>query len=91
MKTDFKSRELSISYMPGSSNHSPFIRLSGQWLQKAGFSIGDKVIVNVEHEHIVIKRVMPAAPPKPINFKTKKRGKRVMQDIQRNCPVLGLC
>ncbi|KAA2240313.1 type I toxin-antitoxin system SymE family toxin [Chitinophaga agrisoli] len=91
MKTNFNSRELTVSAMPGSSNDSPFIRLSGQWLQKAGFNIGDKVTVDVGHEYIMIRRLKPPAPAQPIDFKKKKRGRRVLQDIQQNCPVLGLC
>lgn len=34
----------------------PQIRLTGQWLAEAGFNIGDKLTVQVNHQQIYISR-----------------------------------
>ena len=38
----------------GKSNVVPFLRLSGIWLEKVGFHIGDKVSVQVESGKLVV-------------------------------------
>lgn len=39
----------------------PFINLSGKWLEKAGFNIGDAVVVAVARECLVIKKAAAQA------------------------------
>ncbi|QJB29915.1 type I addiction module toxin, SymE family [Chitinophaga oryzae] len=46
----------------------PWLNLSGHWLTKAGFKIGDRIIVTVSKEAIKIKKVKTTPPPiSPIN------------------------
>ena len=65
----------------------PFIRLSGKWLEAAGFHVGD--IVNVEHCHdrLIIKKVNGIKQSKE-NFPNKisPSKKRLMKTLgKRKC------
>ncbi len=64
-----KTRILTISEL---SRHSPnyrgwvevpFIRLSGKWLQEAGFEPGDRIRVEVEFGGITITKLTPTGEP----------------------------
>ena len=45
------NRILKISYL----NDKPYIRLSGKWLEKSGFNVGDKIKVKVKHKALIIE------------------------------------
>ena len=44
---------------PAKAKVVPSIRLTGQWMADAGFSIGDKVEVHVSHEKLTIIKSKP--------------------------------
>lgn len=49
-------RILSISYLAVyNRKETPFIRLQGRWLEKLGFEIGKKVIVEESQGKLVLK------------------------------------
>ena len=53
-----KTRTLTISYITQRGVTSPFLRLRGKWLAKAGFHCQDKMSVQViEPGHLVIKKI----------------------------------
>ncbi|MCW3465172.1 type I toxin-antitoxin system SymE family toxin [Chitinophaga nivalis] len=41
----------------------PWLNLSGYWLEKAGFEIGDSITISVSHETLVINIAGKAAKP----------------------------
>lgn len=43
----------------------PWLNLSGLWLQKAGFDIGDSISISIEEERLIIKVTSKAPPEKP--------------------------
>ena len=49
-------RRNTVSYLcpSGGGGAVPFIRLSGQWLEKAGFDIGDSILVATENGKLSI-------------------------------------
>ena len=49
-------RRNTVSYLcpSGGGGAVPFIRLSGHWLEKAGFDIGDSILVATEHRKLTI-------------------------------------
>ena len=51
-----KERKLTVNYLYSNGNKKPypFIRLQGRWLERLGFSVGDKVIVSTGEGVIVI-------------------------------------
>ena len=49
-------RKLTVGYMYINDRIYPVIRLQGRWLEKAGFEVGDKVVVDVRKGRIVIVR-----------------------------------
>jgi hypothetical protein len=51
-----KERSLTVSYAyaMNSEKPHPFIRLQGRWLERLGFSIGNKVIVAAGEEILII-------------------------------------
>lgn len=55
-----KLRSLTISSLliksQWTKSHSPKLILAGKWLDEAGFSIGEKVILEIENEKIIIKK-----------------------------------
>lgn len=57
-----RQRQLKVAYKynPVDCGYSyrqvPFINLSGNWLQNAGFNVGETVVIAVEHECLVIKK-----------------------------------
>lgn len=49
------TRFMTVSYLPAKQTVPvPYLRLSGQWLQEAGFNAGDKVAVTVESGKLTI-------------------------------------
>ncbi|MFA5375540.1 MAG: SymE family type I addiction module toxin [Dehalococcoidia bacterium] len=49
-------RKLTVGYVPGDGKHYPLIRLQGKWLEELGFMVGDRVVVVVNEEHLIIKK-----------------------------------
>lgn len=43
----------------------PFVRLSGRWLDRAGFAIGTAVRVQVSKKRLVLEVIEPARTPRP--------------------------
>ena len=52
-----KTKELKV-YRGNGNNYTPIpqIILQGQWLNKLGFSIGDKVIVTWEEDRLIVEK-----------------------------------
>ena len=42
----------------GEQNSKPFIRMTGNWLENAGFHIGDKFQVTVKENQLVLERLV---------------------------------
>ncbi len=62
MSTFFKIRKLKISSYYAKalwkkSTNKPKLILSGDWMQKAGFEIGENVTVSVSHNLLIIQKV----------------------------------
>lgn len=55
MKNENKNRLLTVTRKPGTSNDVS-INIGGKWVEKAGFSIGDIVEVEVKDELIIIRK-----------------------------------
>ena len=51
-------RQLKVCYSRSSGFYSkvPVLNLSGKWLQKAGFEIGDYIILSVSKDMIMIRK-----------------------------------
>ncbi|MGH2447530.1 MAG: SymE family type I addiction module toxin [Chloroflexota bacterium] len=43
----------------------PFVRLSGRWLERAGFGIGTAVRVQVSRGRLVLEAIEPDRPGRP--------------------------
>ena len=56
MNHEAHSRKLTVGYMPGSKKPYPMIRLQGKWLEQLGFKTGDRVVVTVNADSIVITK-----------------------------------
>lgn len=50
-----KDRKLTVSYTRFNEKTVPFIRLSGDWLNRQGFNLGKKVIVREQPGELVIR------------------------------------
>jgi Toxin SymE, type I toxin-antitoxin system len=62
-------RRLQVGYLAGSARkHPPHIRLTGRWVEQAGFRVGTHVSVEVSPSRIVIEPIDPeectVSPPK---------------------------
>lgn len=61
MKNQQRTRHLTVNYIYQERTYEykqvPSISLAGIWVQNAGFKIGDKVMVDVEENRIVISRL----------------------------------
>jgi len=62
------SRQLKVSYRPTQSHvpprmpsPMPFLRLQGRWLDRAGFTVGANVHVQVEPGRLVLEVIDPQA------------------------------
>ena len=61
-KVHCKNSERSL----GEYKQVPWLNLSGFWLQKAGFEIGDNIAITVNEETLTIKVSSKAPKPKSI-------------------------
>jgi hypothetical protein len=50
----FDSREMTVSRM---GSHVPFLRLQGRWLDRAGFSVGTRVRVDVSARRLIVEAI----------------------------------
>lgn len=50
-----KSKIYTIGYIQ--SSKTPCIKITGQWLKKLGFNIGDKLSFNLENGKIVLSKL----------------------------------
>jgi Toxin SymE, type I toxin-antitoxin system len=62
-------RRLQVGYLAGAARkHPPQIRISGRWVEEAGFPVGTHVNVEVSPSRIVIEPIhpeeYPVSPPK---------------------------
>lgn len=65
MKKLYKERQVKLhpKYSPRIATNDkivPWLTLSGLWLEKAGFNIGDVMAVTVKDDRIVVKRIRKA-------------------------------
>ena len=44
-------------YTVGYYEHSPFIRMRGKWLEQAGFDTGDRFVVTVKENELVLRKM----------------------------------
>ncbi len=60
MSTYFNPRKLKISAQFSKAlwkkSHKPKLTLSGDWLQKAGFEIGESVTITVSQNQLIIQK-----------------------------------
>ena len=82
MKNTNKTRHLTVNYLHQERTYDSKlvsrISLAGVWLEDAGFTVGDKVTVQVENNRIVIsnqKQEKPVIPPEA------RKGKAAMREI----------
>lgn len=64
MNTFFKTRKLTISaqfvrFKFKNPIVKPKLTISGDWMQKAGFEIGEKVIITVHENQLIINKYTP--------------------------------
>ena len=53
-------RRLQVGYLAGSARkHPPHIRITGRWVEQAGFPVGTHVSVEVSPNRIVIEPIHP--------------------------------
>lgn len=66
-------RILTVSYVPGNARHISYIRIQGLWLQRAGFSHGDRVRLIVEQDRITLTKIETMTPAKsaPLRYVQK--------------------
>ncbi|MDR6844521.1 SymE family type I addiction module toxin [Flavobacterium granuli] len=62
MDTSFNIRKLTVSSrfvraLFKKSTHKPKLTISGDWMQKAGFEIGEKVTVSVSQNLLIIQKI----------------------------------
>lgn len=62
MSTFFSSRKLKISSQYAKAlwkkpTHKPKLILSGDWMQKAGFEIGENVTITVNKNQLIITKI----------------------------------
>ena len=62
-------RRLQVGYLASSARkRPPHIRITGRWVEQAGFPVGTEVNVEVSHGRIVIEPALPekykVSPPK---------------------------
>ena len=50
-----KDRRLTVGYIFANEKEIPMIRLSGDWLNRQGFSLGKKVVVREQPGQLVIQ------------------------------------
>ncbi len=52
-----KEHYLKVYETPGINERIPQIRLSGKWLEKLGYNIGDRIIVSYEGDKLTIQLI----------------------------------
>lgn len=75
-------RHLTVGYRPvdrpapPSSSRRPFVRLSGRWLDRLGFTIGTAVRVHVAPKRLVLEVIEPerAAPERRESRRPRRMG-----------------
>jgi hypothetical protein len=50
-----KNRRLTVGYTYFNEKEVPYIRLSGDWLNRQGFSLGKKIVVREQPGQLVIQ------------------------------------
>ena len=57
-EADAPGKDIGVKVMTvGYLNGKPFIRMSGKWLEEAGFHIGDKFNVTVKENQLVLEKL----------------------------------
>ena len=56
----FAPHRMTVSYIGPST---PYLRLQGHWLERAGFPIGTPVRVEVSERRLIVQAVEPEEPP----------------------------
>ena len=82
MKNANKTRHLTVNYVYQERTYDSKlvsrISLAGVWLENAGFTVGDKVTVQVENDRIVISKLKQEKPEVQPEV---GKGKAVMREI----------
>lgn len=82
MKNKNKTRHLTVNYIYQERTYDSKlvsrISLAGAWLENAGFTVGDKVAVQVDNDRIVISKLKQE---KPVIQPGTREGKAVMREI----------
>ena len=62
MKTNIRNARLHSKSVPREQKdiEVPWLNLSGQWLTKAGFNIGDEISIIVKHNYLRITKTIRA-------------------------------
>jgi len=62
-KSNSRKVKLQCKAVPRSYDYKrvPWLNLSGVWLEKAGFNIGDMIAISVEDKTLTIKRIGKAS------------------------------
>ncbi len=71
----FDSHKITIIDM---GSDIPFLRLRGRWLDRAGFSVGTRVRVDVSERRLIVQVIPPEEPPHcaDVNCPHEAKGKR---------------
>lgn len=73
----------------GGDTRVPYVRMSGRWLEKAGFKCGARLLIATEKGKLVITLAPPEAVEQPAKLATKRRGRKTPRP-QRRLPHLAV-
>jgi hypothetical protein len=75
----FAPRRVTVSYIGPST---PYLRLRGHWLDRAGFHVGTSVRIEVSERRLIVEATEPEEPPRcsepdcPHETKNKRRRRK---------------
>jgi hypothetical protein len=67
----------------------PYVRMSGQWLEKAGFACGARLLIATEEGKLVITLAPPKQVERAAKVEPKRRGRKAPRP-QRRLPHLAV-
>lgn len=69
--------------------HVPYVRMSGRWLERAGFGCGARLLIAAEEGKLVITLAPPEPVEQPAKVAPKRRGRKAPRP-QRRLPHLAV-
>lgn len=70
-------RELTVGDLGGySAKHTPIIRMTGNWLEEAGFHAGDRILVKCEEGKLIV--TIDNA-----RIELEQKGEKLMKELQK--------